>query len=128
MMNFTNIFKQLEAVVLSGLLAIALSLGVVPHAQANNINVAAAAGSPVVGTTENSKRIQAIASCLPAQLTIQNRDVGNRIARTLSEMTNDQLQRIFDITDTPKLSDAEIEFKTCLQQKGFTPQAELQNR
>ncbi|MGD1911662.1 MAG: hypothetical protein ACFB2X_12605 [Rivularia sp. (in: cyanobacteria)] len=128
MMNFSNIFKQLEAVLMSGLLTIALCLGVVPHAQANNIKVAAIAANPVVATTDNSKRIQAIASCLPAQLTIQNQDVGNRIARALSEMQNDQLERIFDITDTPKLSDAEVEFKTCLQQKGFTPQAELQNR
>ena len=119
MINFTNFLKQLGAAVLTGALVITLCLGTVPSAQA------AATGNPVVPTTENSKRIQAIATCLPEELTIQNKDVGNRIARAFSEMKNDQLERIFDVTDTPKLSNAEIEFKTCLQQKGFTPQAAL---
>jgi len=119
MMNFQIILKQLGAVVLSSLLAITLIVGVMPSAQA------AATGNPVVPTIANSKRIKAIASCLPKQLTIQNKDVGNRVARAFSEMNNDQLERIFDVTDTPKLSNAEVEFKTCLQQKGFTPQAAL---
>ncbi|BAY85842.1 hypothetical protein NIES267_53480 [Calothrix parasitica NIES-267] len=120
-MNFQKILKQLTTAVLSGLLIITVWLGAIPSAQA------AATVTPVVPTTQNSKRIKAIASCLPEQLTIQNRDVGNRVARAFSEMNNDQLERIFDITDTPKLSDAEVEFKTCLQQKGFTPQAQLRN-
>ncbi len=128
MMNFKSILKQLGTVVLGGLLVITVWLGVVPIAQANNTHMAAMTGNPIVATTENSKRIQAIASCLPAQLTIQNRDAGSRIANAFAEMKNDQLERIFDVTDTPKLSDAEVEFKACLQQKGFTPQAELQNR
>ena len=119
MMNFQRILNQIGAAVLSVLLIVTVWLGVIPSTQA------AAIGNPVVPTTENSKRIKAIATCLPEQLTIQNKDVGNRVARAFSEMTNDQLERIFDLTDTPKLSDAEVEFKTCLQQKGFTPQAQL---
>ncbi|MGB6298612.1 MAG: hypothetical protein WBF90_20855 [Rivularia sp. (in: cyanobacteria)] len=122
MINFKIYFKQLARVILSGALVITVWLGIVPSAQA------AAVGNPVVPTTENSKRIQAIASCLPAKLTIQEQDAGNRIANALSEMKNDQLERILDITDNPKLSQSEIEFKNCLQQKGFTPQAELQDR
>ncbi|MEA5596198.1 hypothetical protein [Rivularia sp. UHCC 0363] len=118
---FNNILKQLTATVLSSLIAIALWLAVVPQAQA------AITSTPALSTND-SKRIQAIAACLPAKLTIQNQDAGNRIANALSEMKNDQLERIFDVTDTPQLSDSEIAFKTCLQQKGFTPQAELQNR
>lgn len=120
MINFKNFLKQLGAAVLSGLLVITVWLGTVPSAQA------AAIGNPAVPTTDNSKRIQAIATCLPDQLTAQNKDVGNRVARAFSEMTNDQLERAFDVTDTPELSNAEIEFKTCLQKKGFTPQAVLQ--
>lgn len=122
MLNFKNHIKQLGTAILSGLLVVTLWIGIVPQAQA------AMTGTPVVPTADNSKRIQAIASCLPEQLTIQNQDVGNRIARAFSEMTNDQVERAFDITDTPKLSNSELEFKNCLQQKGFTPQAELQNR
>jgi len=128
MINFKSFLKQLGTAVLRGLLVITVWLGVVPYAQANNVPNAAITSNRVVPTIENSKRIQAIASCLPKQLTIQNKDAGNRIARAFSEMKNDQLERIFDVTDTPKLSDAELEFKACLQQKGFTPQAELQNR
>ncbi|MBV6626774.1 MAG: hypothetical protein KI793_28200 [Rivularia sp. (in: Bacteria)] len=120
-MKFTSILKQLGAVVISGLLVVTVWLGAIPSAQA------AATGTPVVPTTENSKRIQAIATCLPEQLTAQNKDVGNRVARAFSEMTNDQLERAFDVTDTPELSKAEVQFKTCLQQKGFTPQAALQS-
>jgi hypothetical protein len=122
MIDFPSILKQLRALVLSSLVIITIWFGVASSAQA------AATGTPVVPTTDNSTRIQAIASCLPQQLTIQNKDVGNRIARAFSEMRNDQLERIFDVTDTPKLSTAEVEFKTCLQQKGFTPQAQLQDR
>ena len=119
MINFKSFLKQLAAATLSGLLVITVWLGTVSSAQA------AATGTPAVPTTENSKRIQAIATCLPEELTIQNKDVGNRIARAFSEMKNDQLERIFDVTDTPKLSNAEIQFKACLQQKGFTPRAAL---
>lgn len=120
MTDFKNLFKQLGAAVLSGLLVITVWIGTIQQAQAS--------GNSVVPTIENSKRIQAIASCLPAKLTIQEQDAGNRIANALSEMKNDQLERIYDVTDNPKLSQSEIEFKTCLRQKGFTPQAELKNR
>ncbi|AFY58735.1 hypothetical protein Riv7116_6394 [Rivularia sp. PCC 7116] len=121
-MKFKSMLRQLGAVAISGLLVITVWLGAISSAQA------AATGNPVVPTTENSKRIQAIATCLPEKLTIQEQDAGDRIANALSEMKNDQLERILNITDNPKLSQSEIEFKTCLQQKGFTPQAALQNR
>ena len=127
MINFIHILKQIKVAVLSGLLVMTFWLGVIPSAQADNASNAANTANPAVPTVENSKRIQAIASCFPKELTIQNKDVGNRITRALSEMKNDQLERILNLTDTPKLSDAEVEFKACLEQKGFTPQAELQN-
>lgn len=128
MINFKSILKQLRATVFSSLLVITSLFGFISPAQANSIHFAAMTGNRAVPTIENNKRIQAVASCLPEQLTIQNQDPGNRISRAFSEMKNDQLERILDITDNPKLSDAEIEFKNCLQQKGFTPQAVLQNR
>ncbi|MEM6754375.1 MAG: hypothetical protein AAF630_15560 [Cyanobacteria bacterium P01_C01_bin.38] len=120
MINFKSFLKQLGAAVLSGLLIITVWLGTATSA------ASAATGTPAVPTIDNSKRIKAIATCLPEQLTAQNKDVGNRVARAFSEMTNDQLERAFDVTDTPELSNAELEFKTCLKSKGFTPQADLQ--
>ncbi|MGF1674406.1 MAG: hypothetical protein ACFCUV_12085 [Rivularia sp. (in: cyanobacteria)] len=126
MTNFNKILnqllKQLGNYFLCSLLVLIIWLVIVPYAQAGDTS------TRVISATENNKRIQAIATCLPAKLTIQNQDASSRFANALSEMKNDQLERIFDVTDTPKLSESEIEFKTCLQQKGFTPQAELQNR
>lgn len=125
MVNLSHISKQLKVAVLSCLLTITIWLGVIPSARANNNPNLDITDSQVIPTIENSQRMQAIASCLPKQLTIQNKDVLNRISRALSEMTNDQFQRAFNLKDNPKLSDAEIEFKACLRQAGFTPKADL---
>ena len=73
----------------------------------------------------SSDRIQAFTKCLPEELTLSNQDVGNRIARALGEMTNDQVERAFDFTDKPSLSDAESEFESCLQRQGVTPARQL---
>jgi hypothetical protein len=125
MVNLSHISKQLKVAALSCLLTITIWLGVIPSARANNNPNLDITDSQVIPTIENSQRMQAIASCLPKQLTIQNKDTLNRISRALSEMTNDQFQRAFNLKDNPKLSDAEIEFKACLRQAGFTPKADL---
>ncbi|MGJ3245729.1 MAG: hypothetical protein ACFE0I_06595 [Elainellaceae cyanobacterium] len=67
-------------------------------------------------------RLKAIEDCIPEELTLQNADAGDRIARALGEMTNDQIERAFNLTDNPELSDAEVEFEQCLERKGYTPQ------
>lgn len=81
--------------------------------------------APKPGAT--SDRIQAFTKCLPEELTLSNKDVGSRIARAIGEMTNDQVERAFDFTDQPSLSDAEAEFERCLQRQGITPAREATN-
>jgi len=65
-------------------------------------------------STAKSDRTSAVLACLPKQLSQPD------LKRTLSEMGNDQLERIFNLTDNPKLSQAETELKDCLNRKGFT--------
>ena len=65
-------------------------------------------------STAKSDRTSAVLACFPKQLSQPN------LKRTLSEMGNDQLERIFNLKANPKLSQAEIEFKDCLNRKGFT--------
>lgn len=125
MVNLSHISKQLKVAILSCLLVITIWLGIIPSAQANNNPNLDITNSQVIPTIKNSKRMEAIASCLPKQITIQNKNVFDRINRALSEMTNDQFQRAFNLKDNPKLSDAEIKFKACLRQLGFTPLADL---
>ncbi|MGF1479113.1 MAG: hypothetical protein ACFB4I_06445 [Cyanophyceae cyanobacterium] len=68
-----------------------------------------------------SERIEAFTSCLPKELTLNNKDVGDRISRALGEMTNDQVERAFNFTNSPAISDAEKEFESCLNRKGIVP-------
>jgi len=65
-------------------------------------------------STAKSDRTSAVLACFPKQLSQPN------LKRTLSEMGNDQLERIFNLKANPKLSQAETEFKDCLNRKGFT--------
>lgn len=67
-----------------------------------------------VNSTAKSDRTNAVLACLPKQLSQPD------LKRTLSEMGNDQLERIFNLKANPKLSQAEIELKDCLNRKGFT--------
>jgi hypothetical protein len=59
-------------------------------------------------------RMSALITCLPKQLSQPN------LKRALSEMGNDQVERILSLKSNPKLSQAEIELKDCLTRKGFT--------
>lgn len=69
-----------------------------------------AAGS----TTVRDARMLAFIDCLPKQLSQPN------FNRSMGEMGNDQLERIFNLKSNPKLSQAEVELKSCLNSKGFT--------
>lgn len=71
--------------------------------------------SPVANsTTLKDTRLNALVSCLPEQLSEPN------FKRSMSEMGNDQLERIFSRKSNSKMSPAEIELATCMNSKGFT--------
>lgn len=79
-----------------------------------------AAGMPegsseqIVDSAAQSNRLSAFIDCLPKQLSQPS------LKRALDEMGDDQLERIFNLKSNPKLSQAEIELKSCLNRKGFT--------
>lgn len=73
------------------------------------------AASPSVGSTmARDSRMLAFIDCLPKQLSKAN------FNRSMGDMGNDQLERMFNLKPNPKLSQAEIELKSCLSSKGFT--------
>jgi hypothetical protein len=72
------------------------------------------ASQSVDPTTAGDSRLLAFIDCLPKQLSKAN------FNRSMGDMGNDQLERIFNLKSNPKLSQAEIELKSCLSSKGFT--------
>ncbi|MDB9312658.1 hypothetical protein PN462_06055 [Spirulina sp. CS-785/01] len=68
----------------------------------------------------DSERMQAVLDCIPKDLTEQNRDVNKRWNQVITEMQNDQLERALQLTDSPKLSPSEQQFRDCLAEKGIT--------
>lgn len=70
----------------------------------------------------NGDRIAAIAECLPDELSDADLD------RALGEMGNDQIERAFNLTEDPDLSEAEIEFKKCLKRNGIEPQTPVETQ
>ncbi len=73
-------------------------------------------GSPtqIIDSVAKSNRLTAFIACLPKELSHPS------LKRALDEMGDDQLERIFNLKSNPKLSQAEIELKSCLNSKGFT--------
>jgi hypothetical protein len=70
--------------------------------------------SEIVDSAAKGERISAFIACLPKQLSQPS------LERAWEEMGDDQLERIFNFKSNPKLSQAEIELKSCLNRKGFT--------
>lgn len=68
---------------------------------------------------ESKMRSEAIKECLPPELAAI--DIGERVERVLGEMGNSQIERAFDLSDNPELSDAEKSFESCLKTKGVIP-------
>lgn len=60
-----------------------------------------------------SDRMAALVACLPKQLGQPD------LKRTMSEMGNDQIERMLNLKADPKLSQAETELKACMNRKGF---------
>jgi len=70
-----------------------------------------------IATPAKDQHLSALISCLPKQLSQPS------FKRAWDEMGNDQLERVFNLKTNPKLSQAEIELKNCLNRQGFTPQS-----
>ncbi|MGB7443367.1 MAG: hypothetical protein WA919_20055 [Coleofasciculaceae cyanobacterium] len=110
---------------LSLVLAIVL-VGVVlligsPATYANYAQLFSTERTPQLVVETKSERLEAVMACLPKQLAnSSDLDFKARLKQAMTEMSNDQLERVFDLTDNPKLSEAEIQFKNCLREKGFT--------
>jgi hypothetical protein len=68
----------------------------------------------IIDSVAKSNRLSAFIACLPKELSHPS------LKRALDEMGDDQLERIFNLKSNPKLSQAEIELKSCLKSKGFT--------
>lgn len=92
--------------------------------------------SPVVAQTPTEAsgsitierdRLSAVIECLPEQLGSKNKDIGDRLARSLGEMGNSQIERALGANQDINLSQAEMEFERCLESKGYTPQRQLGN-
>jgi hypothetical protein len=81
----------------------------IPSAAASKEAASQAVGSTAAGDA----RMLAFIDCLPKQLSKAN------FNRSMGDMGNDQLERMFNLKPNPKLSQAEIELKSCLSSKGF---------
>jgi hypothetical protein len=69
---------------------------------------------PVRATSTENARMNALITCLPKQLSQAS------LKRAWSEMGDDQIERAFNLKSNPKLSEAEIELKSCMSRQGFT--------
>lgn len=125
MKNIQNPFKQLfQSLMVVLLISLAWLQFPVNPAQAMPNNPLAETPIRTVDTTTYGKsdHLEAIVNCIPSEITSRNRDVQDRVAQAFGEMGNDYLERTFNLTDDPELSDAEIEFERCLRSKGLTPE------
>ncbi|MFW6360071.1 MAG: hypothetical protein ACOC0N_12770 [Chroococcales cyanobacterium] len=126
MVNLKTIITQLSQTLLTGLLIAVLTLFGLPTASASAMqNSPMQLGDASSIISSESYHLKEIEDCIPKELTRKNKDIGERVARALSEMGNDQIERALNITDDPELSDAEIEFERCLETKGVVPQRQI---
>lgn len=117
--TFKRIFQSLMVVLLIGFAWLQLPITSAQAMPSSNI----LAETPIrtVDTGTKSERLQAAINCIPDKITRKNQDIQERVAQAFGEMGNDYLERTFDLTDDPELSDAEVEFERCLQSKGLVP-------
>ncbi len=69
--------------------------------------------SQSLANAAEGERISSLINCLPKQLSQPS------FKRAWSEMGNDQLERALNLKINPKLSQAELELKQCLNQKSL---------
>jgi hypothetical protein len=115
--NFNQFLSLLNRTLLMSFLASLIwlpGLFLTPAMAMPNDAVSEGATSQATGsTTATNTRMLAFIDCLPKQLSKPD------FNRSMGEMGNDQLERIFNLKASPKLSQAEIELKSCLNKKGF---------
>lgn len=138
MIELKKILKRLrQTMIITGLLASLVwlqGLWISPVQAMPNTNSPYTHTQPRILDDESAKqalsdryRYQVVLNCIPEELGNVNNDTQERIERALSELGNDQLERAFDLTDDPQLSNAELEFEQCLQSNGIIPQRKLQS-
>ena len=126
MKNIQNTFKQLcqslMVVLLIGFAWLQLPVNSAQAMPSNNTISTTPIRTAETTTYANSDRLESVINCIPGEITRKNQDIQDRVAQAFSEMGNDYLERTFDLTDDPELSDAEVEFERCLRSKGLTPE------
>jgi hypothetical protein len=134
MFDRKTILKRLRQTLVAGLVVSLVwlqGLGI-QAVRAANLQPSSIAAQPRIldeesATEYQGKRYQAVLNCFPKELGLNEQDTQRRIQRVLDEWGNDQFERALDLTDNPKLSDAEIKFERCLENKGYTPRRKLQS-
>jgi hypothetical protein len=113
MFSFNQFLNLLRRTLLTGLLAGLIWLPGLPFNSA--LAMPDPLASIVATPAKGDERLSVVISCLPKQLSQPS------LKRAWDEMGNDQLERVFNLKANPKLSQAEIELKSCLNRQGFTP-------
>ncbi len=116
MFNFNQLLNLLRRTLLTGLLAGLIWL---PGLSFNSAIAMPNSLASTVTPTKGDERLSALISCLPKQLSQPN------FKRAWDEMGNDQLERAFNLKTNPKLSQAEIELKSCMKSQDLAPQSEV---
>ncbi len=116
MFSFNQFLNLLRRTILTGFLAGLIWL------PGLSFNSALAMPNPlalIATPAKGDERLSALITCLPKQLSQPS------FKRAWDEMGNDQLQRAFNLKTNPKLSQAEIELKDCLNRnrEDITPQS-----
>ena len=114
---FLNLLRRilLASTLVSTIVILLWLPGLSITASAMPINSTATPGSITsqgIDSAADGDRISALIDCLPKQLSQPS------FKRAWSEMGDDQLQRAFNLKPNPKLSQAEIELKNCLDRQG----------
>ncbi len=107
MNSFSQFCASLRRSVSIGLLVLVACMGIVLPANAESY------------ITPDGEDITAMVDCLPQQLKVGDLD------QAIGEFGKDYLERAFDVKDGSdyQLTEAEEEYRACLQSKGITPMA-----
>ena len=124
MVKFNNCLKLIYRTILTSLLVSLLWLPVLNNAAQASPNMNGQVYYAQVAKDQDTikppsfdeKRSEAIKECLPPELA--SADIGERVESTLKEMGESQIERAFNVTDDPELSEVEKQFEACLKTKG----------
>ncbi|MGB3535172.1 MAG: hypothetical protein WBA13_16865 [Microcoleaceae cyanobacterium] len=110
MNSFSQSFANLRRSLSIGLLVLVACVGMALPANAADAKTY---------ITPDGEDITAMVDCIPQQLKVGDLD------QALGEFGKDYLERAFDVKDGDdyQLTEAEEEYRACLQSKGITPMA-----